>query len=114
MWYSDCHVWVLPIHENIVRLGLTEQMRGRLGTILYIDLPKVGSEICKGEVLVVVESSKSAIEILSPVSGEIIEVNQNLYENIQLLNTSPEELGWFVVSKLNHTLDTEGWVQINS
>ncbi|WP_375793263.1 glycine cleavage protein H-like protein [Chlamydia sp. 12-01] len=107
MWYSDYHVWIQPIHDNVVRLGLTARMGENLGQILHIDLPAVGSFCQEGEVLVVLESSKSAIEVLSPVSGEIIEVNEHLKEDIQLLNDSPEESGWFVVVKLYQKLNTE-------
>ncbi|WP_348663915.1 glycine cleavage protein H-like protein [Chlamydia vaughanii] len=107
MWYSDYHVWILPIHEGIVRLGLTAKMRDNLGQILHIDLPEIGNTCKEGEVLVILESSKSAIEVLSPVSGEIIEVNQNLADDIQFLNTSPEDIGWFVVVKLEHELNTD-------
>ncbi|QXE27224.1 glycine cleavage protein H-like protein [Chlamydia buteonis] len=108
MWYSDCHVWIDPIHEDIVRLGLTSKMGENLGQILHIDLPDLGSFCKEGEVLVILESSKSAIEVLSPVSGEIIEVNENLKEDVQLLNISPEEAGWFVIVKLDQKLNTQG------
>ncbi|AHK63038.1 glycine cleavage protein H-like protein [Chlamydia avium] len=107
MWYSSYHVWILPIHESIVRLGVTKRMCSNLGEILHIDLPVLGNVCKEGEVLVVLESSKSAVEVLSPVSGKIIEVNQGLMEDIKLLNTSPEDLGWFVVVDLGRPLNTE-------
>lgn len=107
MWYSDYHVWILPIHDSIVRLGGTKKMCSNLGQILHIDLPMLGSPCKEGELLVVLESSKSAVEILSPVSGKVIEVNQSLLDDIQLLNTSPEDLGWFVVVDLGQPLNTE-------
>ncbi|WP_139414728.1 glycine cleavage protein H-like protein [Chlamydia abortus] len=107
MWYSDYHVWIDPIHENIVRLGLTSRMRENLGQILHIDLPALGSFCKEGEVLVILESSKSAIEVSSPVSGEILEVNENLKEDVRLLNNSPEEAGWFVIVKLDQKLNIQ-------
>ncbi|BAE81420.1 glycine cleavage system H protein [Chlamydia felis Fe/C-56] len=107
MWYSDCHVWIQPIHSDVVRLGLTDKMGKNLGKILHIDLPEVGGFCKEGEVLVILESSKSAIEVLSPVSGEIIEINESLKEDIQLLNHSPEEAGWFVIVKLDQKLNIE-------
>ncbi|ADZ18815.1 MULTISPECIES: glycine cleavage protein H-like protein [Chlamydia] len=107
MWYSDYHVWIDPIHEDIVRLGLTSRMRENLGQILHIDLPDPGSFCKEGEVLVILESSKSAIEVLSPVSGEILEVNENLKEDVRLLNHSPEEAGWFVIVKLDQKLNIQ-------
>ena len=105
MLFSDYHVWILPMHSDVVRLGLTEEMQKNLGQILHVDLPSVGSRCEEGEILVVMESSKSAIEVLSPVSGEILQVNQELIQDTSLLNSSPEEEGWFVVLRLNEPLD---------
>ncbi|WP_100934821.1 glycine cleavage protein H-like protein [Candidatus Chlamydia corallus] len=101
MWYSDYHVWVLPIHERVVRLGLTGKMQKNLGTILHVDVPSVGSVCKEGEVLVVLESSKSAIEVLSPVSGEIIDVNLDLVDDPRKLNEAPEGEGWLAVVRLD-------------
>ncbi|SPN73568.1 Glycine cleavage system H protein,glycine cleavage system protein H,Glycine cleavage system H protein (lipoate-binding),glycine cleavage protein H-like protein,Glycine cleavage H-protein [Chlamydia serpentis] len=100
MWYSDYHVWILPIHERVVRLGLTEKMRNNLGTIVHVDLPSIGNACKEGEVLVVLESSKSAIEVLSPVTGEVIDVNLELLDNSQKINDAPEGEGWLVIVRL--------------
>lgn len=101
MWRSDYHVWGKHIHEDIVQLGLTCEVLAHLGKILHIDLPIVGSRCVKNEMLVVVESSKSAIEIESPVSGTVIQVNNDIIEDIQLLNDDPECRGWLVVVQLD-------------
>ncbi|ANH79166.1 glycine cleavage protein H-like protein [Candidatus Chlamydia sanziniae] len=106
MWYSDYHVWILPIHNRLVRLGLTKKMQTHLGMILHVDLPSIGSSCKKGDVLGILESSKSAIEVLSPVSGEILDVNQVLTENPKELNESPEEKGWLAIMRLDGELDT--------
>ncbi len=103
IWESDYHVWVMPIRNSIVRLGLTQSMKEHLGKILYVDLPSIGSFCREGEVFVVLESSKSAIEILSPVSGTILEINDKLLADINLLNRSPEGEGWFVVMELSNS-----------
>ncbi|EPP34369.1 glycine cleavage H-family protein [Chlamydia ibidis] len=106
MWYSDCHVWIAPIHERVVRLGLTQKMLSNLGNIMHVDLPSVGSKCEEGEPFVILESSKSAIEVLCPVSGEVIEINEELMDNTKLLNNSPEDAGWFVVIELTKDLNT--------
>ncbi|WP_201456799.1 glycine cleavage protein H-like protein [Chlamydia sp. 17-3921] len=105
MLFSDYHVWIQPIHPDIVRLGLSEEMQKNLGKILHVDLPSVGSRCSEGEILVIMESSKSAIEILSPVSGEVIDINQILIEDTAAINSSPEEDGWLVVVRLNEALE---------
>ncbi|AAD18577.1 glycine cleavage system H protein-like protein [Chlamydia pneumoniae LPCoLN] len=105
MWYSDYHVWILPVHERVVRLGLTEKMQKNLGAILHVDLPSVGSLCKEGEVLVILESSKSAIEVLSPVSGEVIDINLDLVDNPQKINEAPEGEGWLAVVRLDQDWD---------
>lgn len=101
MWRSEYHVWGEQIHEDVVRLGLTSEILAHLGKILHIDLPVIGSRCVKNEMLVVIESSKSAIEIQSPVTGTIIQVNDKVLEDIQLLNDRPENEGWLVVVQLD-------------
>ncbi|MBQ8498317.1 glycine cleavage protein H-like protein [Chlamydia sp.] len=104
-YYSDYHVWIEPIHLQVVRLGLSAQMREHLGNILHIDLPSLGVFIKEGEELCILESSKSAIEVLSPVSGEILEVNAALEDNILPINNTPESEGWFVIMQLAEDFD---------
>lgn len=99
MSLADQHVWITKIHENVVRLGLTSSMLAQIGKILHIDLPSVGAECKKGEMFAVIESSKSAIEIPSPISGTVIQVNETVLNNIQLLNESSESDGWLVIIK---------------
>ncbi|AAF39393.1 glycine cleavage protein H-like protein [Chlamydia muridarum str. Nigg] len=106
-YYSDYHVWIEPIHSQIVRLGLSSRMQEHLGNILHIDLPSLGASIKEGEELCVLESSKSAIEVLSPVSGEVIEVNIALEDDTHPINHSAESEGWFVVLQLSEDFDGE-------
>lgn len=99
MSFTDQHLWIVKIDKNIVRVGLTSSMLAQVGTILHIDLPSVGAKCKKDEMLAVIESSKSAIEIPSPFSCEVIQVNEAVVNNIQILNESPESDGWLVVVK---------------
>lgn len=97
----DQHVWVASIHDNVVRLGLTKLLLSQVGKILHVDLPSVGAICKKDEMFVVVESSKSAIEIQSPVTGEVLQVNDAVLNSIELLNDSPEGDGWLMIVKLD-------------
>lgn len=108
-YYSDYHVWIEPIHSRIVKLGLSSQMREHLGNILHIDLPSLGAFIKEGEKLCILESSKSAIEVLSPVSGEVLEVNTALEDDILPVNNTTESEGWFVVLQLTEDFRSESF-----
>ena len=106
-YYSDYHVWIEPIHPSVVRLGLSAQMREHLGDILHVDLPSLGAFVKEGEELCFLESSKSAIEVLSPVSGEVLEVNAALEDDILPINRAAESEGWLVVLQLSEDFDGE-------
>lgn len=104
-YYSDEYIWIAPLHKRIVRLGLSYAIREHVGDILHVDLPSVGENCTIGEVFVILESSKSAVEVLSPVSGEILEINKLLIQDSQLLNHSPESKGWIALVKLHEDFD---------
>lgn len=105
MFRSDYHIWIDPIHPDVVKMGLTKDIVDHIGEIMHIDLPSKGSICDKDNIFVVVESSKSAIEVQSPLSGEVIEVNANLTDGVELLNSDPEGKGWIVIMKLDHNFD---------
>ncbi|MBN1915059.1 MAG: glycine cleavage system protein GcvH [Parachlamydiales bacterium] len=94
MKYTTSHEWI-HLEGNIATVGITQSVKDQLGDIIFVELPKVGSFVKKGSVVCIVESSKSASEIESPLSGQIVEVNAALQDQISLVNTSPEKEGWF-------------------
>ncbi len=93
---SNTHEWVrYDTSENrLCTVGITRRAQKELGEIVYIELPVVGKFVAQGEELAVLESTKAATDIYSPVSGTILEVNLKLKETPELINASPEELGW--------------------
>jgi glycine cleavage system H protein len=99
MFFSNSHEWV-KIEEDIATIGISFFAQKELGDIVYIQLPKVGDELTARKECVVVESTKAATDIYSPVSGEVIEVNQNLKANLSILNEDPENAGWMVKVRL--------------
>ena len=86
--YSKDHEW-LELNEDIATVGITNHAQESLGDIVFIDLPKIGRLVKFGDQIGVVESVKAASDLFSPVSGEIIEVNNELQNSPQLLNTDP-------------------------
>ncbi|MEG0036668.1 MAG: glycine cleavage system protein H [Victivallaceae bacterium] len=99
MKFSQFHVWIKDYDDEIM-VGLSKYIRDNLGTILYIDLPNIGDVFEIESILSVVESSKAAIEIPSPVYGEITAVNEFLKHSPRLLNEDPEGSGFLVKMKL--------------
>lgn len=93
MKYTDSHEWI-QVEGNIGTVGITKYAQKELGNIVYVELPRVDSEFEVGDEIAVLESTKAAADIYAPISGKVIAINQNLKENIQLLNESPEEQGW--------------------
>ncbi len=88
------HEWVL-IEGDFAVVGITEYAARELGEISFIELPDVGAKLAQGDPLGVVESSKTAIEMYSPVSGTVSEVNSRLEDKPEIINRSAEQDGWF-------------------
>ena len=93
--FTPDHEWInIEDHEAAV-VGITLHAQDALGDVVYVDLPEVGRSYAQREVAGVVESVKAAADILMPVSGEVIEVNEALRDNPALANTDPMGTGWF-------------------
>ena len=98
--YSKDHEWI-SIENEIATIGITDHAQESLGDIVFIELPKVGRLINAGDQVGVVESVKAASDLYAPISGEIIEVNNELTNSPQLINSDPENSGWYMKIKLN-------------
>ena len=92
--FLDSHEWV-KVDDNTVIVGISDHAQSELGEVVFVELPAVGDEFVSGDEAAVVESVKAASEVYTPLSGEVIEVNEALEENPELVNTSPYEDGWF-------------------
>ena len=93
--FTNDHEWInIEDHEAAV-VGITLHAQDALGDVVYVDLPEVGRSLAQGEVAGVVESVKAAADLFMPVSGEVVEVNEELRANPALANTDPMGNGWF-------------------
>ena len=92
--FLDSHEWV-KVDDNIVIVGISDHAQNELGEVVFVELPAIGDEFVSGDEAAVVESVKAASEVYTPLSGEVIEVNEALEESPELVNTSPYEDGWF-------------------
>ncbi|HPD83298.1 MAG: glycine cleavage system protein GcvH [Alphaproteobacteria bacterium] len=98
--YTNDHEW-LKIEGDTAWVGITTYARHALGDLVYLDLPEVGRKVVKGDDFAVVESVKAASEIYTPVSGEIVEVNDNLQNNLDDLKEDINT-GWIVKVKMDN------------
>jgi glycine cleavage system H protein len=93
--FTPDHEWInIEDHEAAV-VGITLHAQDALGDVVFVDLPEVGKSYNKGEIAGVVESVKAAADIYMPVTGEVVEVNEELRANPALANTDPMGNGWF-------------------
>jgi glycine cleavage system H protein len=99
--YSEDHAWVKVQDEDLVTIGITDFAQEQLGDLVYIELPKVGYECSRGDNISVIESVKSASDLVAPVSGEIVEVNDKLEDDPELVSEDPMDEGWFIKVKLS-------------
>lgn len=100
------HAWV-SANGHHGTIGISEYAQQQLGEVIYVDLPDINSEIKVGEPLCALESSKVATDVIAPVSGTVIEINESLDETPQKINSSPYEEGWLIkiILKKNGELD---------
>jgi glycine cleavage system H protein len=98
-YYTKEHEWALVENDQTVRIGITDHAQDSLHEIVYVDLPKIGLKIRKGDLLGTVESVKAVSEVFSPASGEIIDANAALDTSPELVNKEPYGNGWIAVVK---------------
>src|SRR5580704_15279101 len=102
--FASSHEWV-RVSGDTATVGISDHAQHELTDIVFVELPAVGRKVKAGEACAVVESVKTASDIYSPVSGEIIEVNPAVVDNPALVNTDPHAGGWFYKIKLSNPAD---------
>ena len=116
--YNDSHEWVRLEADGTVTVGITDHAQEALGDVVFVETPAVGSELSAGSSAGVVESVKAASDIYSPVSGEILAINEELEGSPELVNSDPYGAGWLFRIKLDdagelaNLLDAEGYQNV--
>ena len=95
--YSDGHLWVKRLSGLNLMIGISDHAQEDLGDIVFVDIPKMGTEIIRGREAGAIESVKTVSPIRAPVSGTIIERNVSVKRNPKLINSSPYDKGWLFV-----------------
>ncbi len=113
--YASTHEWVRPEGDGVFTVGITEHAQELLGDMVFVELPDVGDEIAAGDDVAVAESVKAASDVYAPISGEVLEVNEELEDSPELVNSDAFGDGWlFKVkaedeSEVEALLDAEGY-----
>ncbi len=100
MKYTEEHEW-LRKDGDVVVVGITQHAADALGEVVFVELPDADTEVAKDDEVVVIESVKAASDIMAPLDGTIVEVNEALVETPGLVNEDPLEAAWFFKMKLN-------------
>ncbi|QDP02134.1 MULTISPECIES: glycine cleavage system protein GcvH [Thalassotalea] len=116
--YASSHEWVRNEGDGTVTVGITEHAQELLGDMVFVELPEVGDQVSTGDDVAVAESVKAASDIYAPVSGEVVEVNEDLEDSPELVNSDAFGDGWMFrvklddASELDALLDAEGYQNV--
>jgi glycine cleavage system H protein len=105
--YASSHEWVKVDDKGIATIGISDYAQDALGDIVFVDLPAVGSAVTAGKETAVVESVKSVSDIYSPVSGEVVAVNDMLANAPETINASAESDGWLFRVKISNASELD-------
>ena len=105
--YSEEHEWVKD-EDGKYRIGITHFAQSELGDIVFVELPEVGDEITADEPFGSVESVKTVSELYAPISGKVVEVNEELEDSPEFVNESPYEQAWMIVVEPSNVSELDG------
>ncbi|MBS0605471.1 MAG: glycine cleavage system protein GcvH [Parachlamydiales bacterium] len=106
MKFTETHEWI-HIENGIGTVGITDHAQKELGEVVYLELPAVGKKVKAGEEVAVLESTKAAADIYSPISGEIVAINQRLHDFINEINQDAQSRGWLFKIKVTQPDELE-------
>ena len=116
--FLDSHEWARD-DDGVVTVGISNHAQELLGDIVYVELPQIGSSVSKKDGVAIVESVKAASDVYSPLTGEIVEINEKLSDNPEIINSSPYEDGWFFkvkpqnINELDEMLDSDAYKKLS-
>ncbi|WP_338242917.1 glycine cleavage system protein GcvH [Aurantiacibacter hainanensis] len=106
-YFTEEHEWI-DIEGDTATIGITAYAQEQLGDIVFVEVPQAGTELAKGAEAAVVESVKAASDVYAPISGTVTEGNSALEEEPELVNSSPEDEGWFFRLTVADSAELEG------
>lgn len=105
--YSKEHEWLRMEADDVGVVGITEFAADSLGDVVFVELPEVGAELAQFEKMGEIESVKAVSDLFTPISGEVIEVNEELVDGPQLVNDSPFHFGWMLRVRIGDTSEVD-------
>ena len=102
--YTEDHEWA-RLEGDVITIGITDFAQSELGDIIFVEFPELNDEVSQKDTIGTLEAVKTVADIFSPISGSIIELNQELESNPELINESPYEKGWILKIKMNNPKD---------
>jgi len=115
--YTAEHEWVRTGNDDVVRVGITSYAQDALGDVVYVDLPSVGDEVSAGDTCGEIESTKSVSDLFSPLTGEVVAVNESFESASEMVNSDPYGEGWMFEMKvadpgqLESLMDADAYVE---
>jgi len=109
--FNEDHIWV-KVNTKKGKIGISEYAQSELGEILYLDLPIVGDKVEKAEPFGEIESSQTVSELISPVSGTVVGVNEELETNPSTINDNPYSEGWLIEVKLTNSKELDSLLDL--
>jgi glycine cleavage system H protein len=112
MKFTKEHEWIAITSEGLAVIGISDFAQEQLGDIVSIELPKVGSKFRQMQPMAIIDSVKASSDIYCPLSGEVVQVNDELSEHPERINQSPYELGWIVKIRPSEVQEVNGLMTI--
>jgi glycine cleavage system H protein len=112
MKFTKEHEWITITSEGLAVIGISDFAQEQLGDIVSIELPKVGSKYRQMQPMAIIDSVKASSDIYCPLSGEVVQVNDELSEHPERINQSPYELGWIVKIRPSEVQEVNGLMTI--
>jgi len=111
--YTSDHEWV-KVEGDLATVGITDYAQGELGDVVFVELPELGMEVSKGESFGTIEAVKAVADLFSPLSGEVMDINESLEDAPETVNKSPFGDGWMVKIKISDTSELDGMMNADA
>lgn len=111
LFYTKEHEWI-KVQENQGIIGITDFAQSELGDIVFVELPKVGAKISIGQTFGTIEAVKAVSDLYAPVSGEVVEINNEISNSPQFVNSDPYEKGWMIKVKLSDQTEINSLLKV--
>ncbi|HMA98980.1 MAG TPA: glycine cleavage system protein GcvH [Wenzhouxiangella sp.] len=112
--FSESHEWVSEEEEGVVKVGITDHAQEQLGDLVFVELPEEGANFGQGDACAVIESVKAASDIYTPVSGEVVALNQAVIDSPEIINNDPYGDGWLFSVRLDDNDELHGLMTADS